>query len=59
MAEMKTEEEQVEALKRWWQANGKSLILTIAVTVGGVLSWNAYQDQQVSQAETASVYFQQ
>jgi len=56
---MKTEEEQVEALKRWWQANGKSLILTIAVSVGGVLSWNAYQDNQINQAETASVYFQQ
>jgi len=58
VAEMKTEEEQVEALKRWWQANGKSLILTIAVSIGGVLSWNAYQDYQVNQAETASVYFQ-
>ena len=59
MAEMKTEEEQVEALKRWWQENGKSLILTIAVSIGGVLSWNAYQDHQVNQAETASVFFQQ
>ena len=59
MAEMKTEEEQVEALKRWWQENGKSLILTVAVTIGGVLSWNGYQDHQVNQAETASVYFQQ
>jgi predicted negative regulator of RcsB-dependent stress response len=59
VAEMKTEEEQVEALKRWWQANGKSLVLTIAVSIGGVLSWNAYQDDQTNQAETASVYFQQ
>ena len=59
MAEMKTEEEQVEALKRWWQENGKSLILTIAVSVGGVLSWNAYQDHQTSESELASVYFQQ
>ena len=59
MAEMKTEEEQVEALKRWWKENGKSLILTIAVSIGGVLSWNAYQDHQVNQAETASVFFQQ
>jgi len=59
VAEMKTEEEQVEALKRWWQENGKSLILTIAVSIGGVLSWNAYQDHETNQAETASGYFQQ
>ena len=59
MAEMKTEEEQVEALKSWWKDNGKSLILTIAVALGGVLSWNAYQDHQVGEAEAASVYFQE
>jgi len=55
---MKTEEEQVEALKNWWKENGKSLILTIAVSIGGVLSWNAYQDYQVQQSEVASAYFQ-
>ncbi|MBT3437522.1 MAG: tetratricopeptide repeat protein [Oceanospirillaceae bacterium] len=58
MTEMKTEEEQVEALKNWWKENGKSLILTIAVSIGGVLSWNAYQDYQVQQSEVASAYFQ-
>ena len=58
MTEMKTEEEQVEALKKWWQANGKSLVLTIAVAIGGVLSWNAFQDYQVQQSEVASSYFQ-
>lgn len=59
MAEMRTEEEQVEALKNWWKDNGKSLILTLAVSIGGVLSWNAFQDYQVKQAEVASTYYQQ
>ena len=58
MAEMRTEEEQVEALKQWWKDNGKSLVLTIALSVGAVLSWNAYQDYQLQQAEAASGYFQ-
>jgi predicted negative regulator of RcsB-dependent stress response len=55
---MRTEEEQVEALKQWWKDNGKSLVLTIALSVGAVLSWNAYQDYQLQQAEAASGYFQ-
>ena len=58
MAEMRTEEEQVEAIKRWWNENGKSLLAGIAIAILGVVGWNYYQDQQRQTAETASAYFQ-
>jgi predicted negative regulator of RcsB-dependent stress response len=58
VAEMRTEEEQVEALKRWWNENGKSLLAGIAIAILGVVGWNYYQDQQRQTAETASAYFQ-
>ncbi len=58
MAELRTEEEQVEALKRWWDENGKSLLAGIAIAILGVVGWNYYQDQQQVSAETASAYYQ-
>lgn len=58
MAELRTEEEQVEALKRWWDENGKSLLAGIAIAILGVVGWNYYQDQQQVNAETASAYYQ-
>jgi predicted negative regulator of RcsB-dependent stress response len=58
VAELRSEEEQLEALKRWWNENGKTLLVAIVVTILGVVGWNYYQDQQRETAETASTYFQ-
>jgi predicted negative regulator of RcsB-dependent stress response len=58
VAELRTEEEQVEALKRWWNENGKSLLVGIAIAILGVVGWNYYQDMQRQEAETASAYYQ-
>ena len=30
----KTEEEQVEAIKKWWQENGKSIIAGVVIAAG-------------------------
>ncbi|WP_148252765.1 YfgM family protein [Aidingimonas lacisalsi] len=59
MAELRTEEEQVEAIKHWFKQNGLSLVAGIAIAGAGVLGWNAWQDYQVSQAEAASMRYQQ
>ncbi len=58
MAELRTEEEQVQALKAWWDENGKSLLLGIAVALAAVLGWKGWQDQQDAQAENASILYQ-
>lgn len=58
MAEMRTEEEQVEALKQWWKENGKSLVLTVAVAVGGVFAWKGWQQKVHNEAEAASITYQ-
>ncbi|WP_043529560.1 YfgM family protein [Litchfieldella xinjiangensis] len=59
MAELRTEEEQLEAIKRWWKENGKSLIAGVVIAVAGVVGWNAWQDYQANQAEAASLRYQQ
>ncbi|WP_415899052.1 YfgM family protein [Neptuniibacter sp. QD48_11] len=58
MAELRTEEEQVQALKNWWNENGKSLILGVAVALAAVLGWKGWQDQQAAKAENASILYQ-
>ena len=57
--ELRTEEEQVEAIKNWWNENGKSLLVTIAVVLAGYFGWNGYQDNKVAQGEAASNLYQQ
>jgi predicted negative regulator of RcsB-dependent stress response len=57
--EIRTEEEQVEAIKNWWNENGKSLIVTVVVVLGGYFGWNGYQEQQRTQGEAASSVYQQ
>lgn len=52
-----SEEEQVEALKRWWKENGKSIIGGAVVglaLVGGWQGWQQYTQRQAEQA--ASLY---
>ena len=55
----RTEEEQVEALKKWWQENGKSIIFGITLGLAGIFGWRAWQDHRIQQAEVASQLYQE
>ena len=59
MADHITEEEQIEALKRWWEENGKQTILGIALIVGGYFGWQAWTDHSVEQSSAASLTYQE
>jgi predicted negative regulator of RcsB-dependent stress response len=39
---MRTEEEQVEALKGWWTENGKSLLFMVAIALSAVFAWKTW-----------------
>ena len=55
----RTEDEQVEALKRWWKENGTSTLLTIVVVVGGYFGWQAWDKNKQQQQAAASAQYQQ
>jgi predicted negative regulator of RcsB-dependent stress response len=55
----RTEEEQVEALKRWWQENGRSMLVGVVLAVGLGLGWQAWQKNQEVAAANASLLYQQ
>lgn len=59
MAELRTEEEQVEAIKKWWKENGTTLILTVVIVFSGWFGWNFWQDQKQQTQENASQLYNQ
>jgi predicted negative regulator of RcsB-dependent stress response len=54
-----SEEEQVEALKRWWDENGRSIVLAIVVALSASFGWQRWTAYQVSNVEQASNIYQQ
>ncbi|MCX8049425.1 MAG: tetratricopeptide repeat protein [Methylohalobius sp.] len=48
------EQEQVEALKRWWKENSTSLIAGVALGIALIFAWNAWKSYQDTQVEQAS-----
>ncbi|GAB2712561.1 YfgM family protein [Halomonas garicola] len=59
MAELRTEEEQMDAIKRWWKENGTSLVAGLIIAGAGVFGFKAWQNYQDGQAEAASLRYQQ
>lgn len=58
MDQYRTEEEQVEALRRWWDENGRSTIAAIVVAVAVGFGWQAYKSNDQQKQENASDLYQ-
>ncbi|MGM0593893.1 MAG: YfgM family protein [Pseudomonadota bacterium] len=54
-----SEQEQVEALKAWWDKNGRMVIAAIVLLLLGVLGWQSWQGHQAQRAESAAAAYQQ
>ncbi|MBQ0833814.1 tetratricopeptide repeat protein [Marinobacter sp.] len=57
MAELNTEEEQVQAIKDWWKRNGSSLLIGIGAALAIVFGWQAWQNHQDQQRTEAANQF--
>lgn len=58
MSDHITEEEQIEAFKRWWTENGRSIVVGILVAVVGYVGWQGWQSQQQQSIDEASLLFE-
>lgn len=54
MADHLEDDEQVEALKRWWDENGRSTVVAVVLAVAGTLGWQQYQGYNAGQAALAA-----
>ena len=57
MSVYQTDDEQVEALKKWWKENGKSVIGGIVLGLAIIGGWQGWQGWRQSTGEEASVMF--
>jgi predicted negative regulator of RcsB-dependent stress response len=53
-----TEEQQVEALKKWWKANAGAVIIGVTIGLGVIFGWQYWRGYQQSQAEQASLQYE-
>ena len=53
-----TEEEQLEALRRWWNENGRSTLTAVLFAVAAGFGWQAWKANEVQQHEQASDVYQ-
>ena len=54
MAEYETEEQQIDAIKKWWQENGRSVIAGVVIGIAGLVGWKGWGSYQEQQAIAAS-----
>lgn len=57
MADYATEEEQLEALKRWWRENGRAVMLGIALGVLALAGWRGWEMHVEQRALEASAIY--
>ena len=53
-----SEEQQVEAIKSWWQENGKSIIAGVVIGFIGLFGWRFYNDHIRQKNEAAAAEYQ-
>lgn len=54
-----TEEERVEALRKWWKDHGGSVLIGLAVGALVIASWNIWQRSSEQRQQQASTIYQQ
>jgi predicted negative regulator of RcsB-dependent stress response len=57
MEQYVTEEQQVEAIKRFWKENGIPIVVGAALGLGGLFGWRYYNDAQIAAQEQASATY--
>jgi predicted negative regulator of RcsB-dependent stress response len=50
----RTEEEQLEAIKKWWAENGWSVVAGVVIGLAGIFGWRSWEAYQQARAEAAS-----
>ncbi|MBT8149525.1 MAG: tetratricopeptide repeat protein [Gammaproteobacteria bacterium] len=58
MDTFRSEDEQVQALRKWWSENGASTVVTVCVALAVVFGWRGWQNQQQAKLDAAAFAYQ-
>lgn len=53
------EEQELSAIKAWWNENYKFIIVCFVIAFGGVFCWNYWQSHQIQKIHSASAEYEQ
>ena len=59
MASYETDEEQLEAIKKWWAENGRAVIVGVLLGLGGIFGWRGWVNYEQGRAEAASAMYEE
>ncbi|ABC31158.1 uncharacterized protein conserved in bacteria [Hahella chejuensis KCTC 2396] len=59
MDSLRTEEEQIAAIKNWWKENGNALLIGIGLALAAIFGWKAYNQNELQKKEEASQMYQE
>lgn len=59
MADYHADQEQLDALRRWWKQYGAPIALAVTLVVGGWFGWQQWQGAQARAAEAASLVYEE
>lgn len=54
-----SEREQLDAIKGWWKENGRVVTIGLVLGLGGVFGWTSWQSYAKTQAEQASILYEE
>lgn len=53
-----TEEQQLEAIKKWWKDNSSMIVTGVSVGVASIFGWQFYQQNTIQHTEQASIIYE-
>ncbi len=59
MVSYNTDEEQIEALKNWWNENGTQLLVGLVIVLTGVFGYQTWQNNMREEGEAASALYEE
>lgn len=58
MNDYESEQELIDAMRKWWNENGKFVVAGVVLGVAGLIGWNRYNAHQLGQATEASAVYE-